>query len=157
MENWIYKIDGKKHSLIRVIFTSAASAFAIILTVDQLKGGEHKSISFGLMFAVFSILSSSISIRVLIRYLWFKIYIGENKFYCQTNPFNGKTFKYLDVQNAHTEVKSSRAGFSHTVSQPLNMCYLCFDDKSGRNYHFLVEKELYELEIEFLLKIINRD
>lgn len=155
MENWLYKIDGKKQSLIRVVFTSAVSVFAIVLAVDQLKGGEHKSLPLGLMFSVFAILSLSISVRVLIRFLWFKIYIGENEFYCQTNPFDGKTFHYSEVKNARTEVKSSRAGFSHTVSQPLYMCYLCFGDNEGKTYQLLIEKELYSKEIVFLLDKIN--
>lgn len=150
-KNWLYKIDGKKRSLIRVIFTCAVSIFAIILSVDQLKGGEHKSLSLGLMFSVLAIFSSSIAIRVLIRFIWFKILIGEEEFYCQTNPFDGRCYRYSEVKNARTETKASRAGFSHTVSQPLYMCYLCFSDDEGKSHQLLVEKELYSDEIDFLL------
>jgi hypothetical protein len=154
-KEWIYMIDGKKRSLIRVIFTTAVSAFAVTLAVDQLKGGPHKSLYLGLMFAVFAAFSLSISLRVLIRFLWFKIYIGENEFYCQTNPVNGKSYRYSDVTNARTEVKSSRAGFSHTVSQPLYVCYLCFNDNNGKTHKLLVEREIYEEEIDCIVGKIN--
>ncbi len=154
-KEWIYMIDGKKRSVIRAVFTTAVSAFAVTLAVDQLKGGPHKSLFLGLMFAVFAVFSLSINLRLLIRFFWFKIYIGENVFYCQTNPFDGKEYRYSDVTNARTEVKSSRAGFGHTVSQPIYMCYLCFNDNDNKTHKLLVEREIYEEEISYIIEKMN--
>lgn len=153
---WIYMISEKSNSLIRLIISIIISVFAMVLSIDQLTGKQNKSQFLGIAFAALAMFSLTISARLIIRFIWFKLFIGEDKFFLQTNPFNKGEYYYSDVSNIRVEVKSSRAGFSHYVSQPVYMCYLCFEDIEGNTHKALIEKERYEKAIGYIIERINK-
>ena len=92
-EKWDYKIDGKMYGMVRMIIVAVLAMFFSVLTVDQLKPHSNKYIPVALGFAFLTVVFWGLFVYLLNRYINFKIYIGKEGFYYQTNPFNKSYFK----------------------------------------------------------------
>ncbi len=153
--NQRYVIDGKHNGLFRMLVALAISVTFAILAVDQLIGGEGKRTYLGLLFSVACISSLFVSVPLIVRYFFFKVCVNENDFYIRTTPFNAKTYKYSEVKNVRTELKSSRASSIKGTSQTAYFYCFYFTDNYGKIHKFQFEKSTHEKEIEVLSERIN--
>ena len=108
------------------------------------------AVFFGLICAVLTVTF----IRLINRYFCFRICIGENGFFFQSNPFNGKYYRYEEIVSCKEKLKQAR----HSVGygDPVTYRYFfCFTDKDGKTQKILFEKALFEKEFEALSERIN--
>ena len=156
-EKWDYKIDGKMYGMVRMIIVAVLAMFFSVLTVDQLKPHSNKYIPVALGFAFLTVVFWGLFVYLLNRYINFKIYIGKEGFYYQTNPFNKSYFKYSDIKTASEEMvvyRHGRAGGVSSVSRTYHH-YLTITLKNGEHKKIIFEKSLYEKEINILKERIN--
>ncbi len=149
-ENWDYIINGKKHSLPRIIFLAVIAAFMAVLTVDQFKPAENKSFMLACIFAILTVIPLCLLLYVLNRVLFFKILIGKEGFYFQTNPFNGKHYLYSEISSCHIKVETAARQSDNTSRH-----YLVFVMQNRTAKQVLFEPHLHEKEIEILKDRIN--
>ena len=131
-DKWDYIIDGKNNSFAGMFISAVIAVIFVVLTIDQLSGGQKKSVFLGAAFAFIAMPSLWIAVRLAIRYFCFKICIGADEFYIRTGLFNGTAYQYSDVKNARTALITSRAAFQNAPSQPVYFYYFYFTDNSGK-------------------------
>lgn len=93
-EQWDFTIDGKANGKIRMVITLVLTAVFTVLTIDQLQPQPNKNVFVGFAFGIAAITLLSALIRLTVRYVFFKVYIGREGFYLKTTPFNGKYYPY---------------------------------------------------------------
>lgn len=150
-ERWDYKIDGKQHGVMRILIVAGIMIFFGVLAVDQLVPGENKYWQLALLLASPAVISAGLTVRLVIRYFCFKIYVGRNGFYLQTNPFNGKYYRYSQIKGASEELKKYRRR-SHGTSY---VYYFNIRFKNGTTKSIIFEKALHEREFRVLRERIN--
>lgn len=155
-EKWDYVIDGKQNRLAWIIIMSVISAFFIVLTVDQLKPEPNKNLMVALVFGGIAATTSVISGILIIRYFCFKIYIGKDGFFFQTNPFDGRYYKYSDIKNCNEELITSMHDTTSGARETVYHYYFTFTAKSGESKKVKFEKSVYEREINILKERIEK-
>lgn len=90
---------------------------------------------------------------LIMHYYFYKIEIGNSGFFCQTNPFNGKYYRYNEITECRVEEQMRRKPYSHGVRirKPFYSYYLVFSERSGRKRRILFDKALFEHEINVLV------
>lgn len=151
-EQWDYKIDGKSNMIMRIIIFTVISAVFVILTIDQLQPQPNKLLVVALCFGSMAVVSLWLLIILFIRYFCFKVYIGSDGFYFQTNPFNGEYYRYSDIESCSEEIRVSRNRYT---AGGLRLYYFVFTPRNGRSARFQFEKDFYEHEIDILKKRIE--
>lgn len=116
-DEWDYTISGKTGNTISLIFLFAVSAFLTVLSVDQLIGGQHKSVVLGLFLGVMALSSIVLFVKLAVMFFFVKVRVGKKGFYFQSNPFNGKYYEYTDVKNGYEELKKQWVVFLSQVLQ----------------------------------------
>ena len=87
-------------------------------------------------------------------YFYYKICIGPRGFFFKTNPFNGKYYKYTDIERCGEGViKASRSASSAAPATDRHFFY--FTDRSGKKHEALLEYPLYKNEIIILIGRIH--
>lgn len=105
----------------------------------------------------FTIVFWGLFVYLLNRYVNFKIYIGKDGFFYQTNPFNKSYFKYTDIKSASDEMvvyKHGRTGGIGGVDRTYHY-YFTIVLKNGEKKKIVFEKNLHEREFEVLKKRIS--
>ena len=152
-EQWDFTIDGKANGKIRMVITLVLTAVFTVLTIDQLQPQPNKNVFVGFAFGIAAITLLSALIRLTVRYVFFKVYIGREGFYLKTTPFNGKYYPYSEIKGCSEEVRISRsrnAGGTHRYD------FFVFTEKSGKTVSFQHEKSVCEREIKALQKRIQK-
>ena len=153
-EKWDYIVSGKTNGPLRMIMIGVFAFFFAALTIDQLRPVPHKNRIIAVFFGLICTVLTVTLIRLINRYFCFKICIGENSFFFQSNPFNGKYYRYEDVTSCKEELKRVRHSVGH--SDPVTYCYFFyFIDKDGKTQKIPFEKALFEKEFEVLSERIN--
>ena len=155
-ENWDYVVSGKTYGLIRIIVIGILAGFFAALTVDQLRPAPNKMLIVAIFFGLTCTVLTVTLIRLINRYFCFKICIGENGFFFQSNPFNGKYYNYKDILSCKEELKRIR----HSVGygDPVTYRYFFyFTDRDGKTQKILFEKSLFEREFEALKNRIDKN
>ncbi|HZJ78455.1 MAG TPA: hypothetical protein VFD52_06645 [Clostridia bacterium] len=95
MENkhWEYKIGGNLHSIIPALIVLAVFGCVSI----WLYSSNNGAFVFTLALTALALLLTAYSIY---RFLFVKILLGEDGFYHQTKPGDGKYYKYTDITEA---------------------------------------------------------
>ena len=97
-EKWDYIITGRPYGIMRMVIVGALAAFFIVLTIDQLQPAPNKMAFVALAFGGIATLMTVTFIKLISRYFYYKICIGQRGFYFKTNPFNGKYYEYTDIE-----------------------------------------------------------
>uniref|UniRef100_UPI0040292FE1 hypothetical protein n=1 Tax=Eubacterium sp. TaxID=142586 RepID=UPI0040292FE1 len=113
-DEWDYTISGKTGNTISLIFLFAVSAFLTVLSVDQLIGGQHKSVVLGLFLGAMALSFIVLFVKLAVMFFFVKVRVGKKGFYFQSNPFNGKYYEYTGVKNGYEELKKPVGGFSES-------------------------------------------
>lgn len=96
--------------------------------------------------AIFSLLLLALIIVSVYRIIFVKVLIGENSFYHQTAPGNGKSYEYAEIAEAW---ESSGKGANGT-----NYHYFNYKTRDGVVHKFHFYPYQYD-EVEYLLNKIN--
>lgn len=150
-ENFEYKIDGKKNSFARIITMLVLAVIMAVLAIDQFKPAENKSVMLGLVFTVMAVIPAGLFVYSLNRRFFFKINIGTDGFYVQTNPINGKHYSYTEIDNSHIKTETP-----NNASQGADVrYYFVFTTKNRETRKILFEPAVHEQEIEILKERTN--
>lgn len=85
--------------------------------------------------------------------LFYKILIQKDGFYCRTNPFDGKYYKYSEISNCHlTEVVQRQGSVRNGTRRTGYSYYFTFTDSIGKPHKILYDKALFQREMEVLME-----
>jgi hypothetical protein len=153
-EKWDYIISGRPYGIMRMAIVGILAAFFIVLTIDQLQPGPNKVPFVALAFGGIATLLTVTLVKLIGRYFYYKICIGPRGFFFKTNPFNGKYYKYTDIERCGEGViKASRSASSAAPATDRHFFY--FTDRSGKKHEALLEYPLYKNEIIILIGRIH--
>ena len=92
------------------------------------------------------------TVQVFSRGLFFKLKIQKDGFYCRTNPFDGRYYRYGDILDCCL-VEAERGTRRH---ETYYAHYMKFTDRANRTHRVLYDKSLYEREMNELVARIER-
>lgn len=153
-KEWDYKICDEQNRLTIVIFLLVISVIFVALTIEQLIKRTSANLMIAFSFGLMAVTSLQFLIRLLIRFSFLKIYIGKDEFYFQSNPFNGKYYKYTDIKSCNEKKRTSRT--RGTVNDLKVSYFFTFTERNGKTKKFQFDKAVYEHEINELKERINR-
>lgn len=91
-------------------------------------------------------------VKVFSHGLFFKLKIQKDGFYCRTNPFDGRYYRYGDILDCCL-VEAERGTRRHETYYAY---YMKFTDCANRTHRVLYDKSLYEREMNELVARIER-
>ena len=91
-------------------------------------------------------------VKVFSHGLFFKLKIQKDGFYCRTNPFDGRYYRYGDILDCCL-VEAERGTRRH---ETYYAHYMKFTDRANRTHRVLYDKSLYEREMNELVARIER-
>lgn len=91
-------------------------------------------------------------VKVFSYGLFFKLMIQKDGFYCRTNPFDGRYYRYGDILDCCL-VEAERGTRRHETYYAY---YMKFTDRANRTHRILYDKSLYEREMNELVARIER-
>ena len=91
-------------------------------------------------------------VKVFSYGLFFKLKIQKDGFYCRTNPFDGRYYRYGDILDCCL-VEAERGTRRHETYYAY---YMKFTDRANRTHRVLYDKSLYEREMNELVARIER-
>ncbi|NLB37601.1 MAG: hypothetical protein GX824_10035, partial [Clostridiales bacterium] len=107
-------------------------------------------------FAIGLLLPLSIVIRLIVRYFFYKVIIESNRFYLQTNPFNGKYCEYADIKSCKEVLRVARHGrLSESSNSKSYYYFFIFTNITGRTRKFQFQKDIHGHEIDVLKERIS--
>lgn len=92
------------------------------------------------------------TVKVFSYGLFFKLMIQKDGFYCRTNPFDGRYYRYGDILDCCL-VEAERGTRRHETYYAY---YMKFTDRANRTHRVLYDKSLYEQEMNELVARIER-
>ena len=90
--------------------------------------------------------------QILSLGLFYKVQIQKDGFYCRTNPFDGRYYRYGDILDCCL-VEAERGTRRH---ETYYAHYMKFTDRANRAHRVLYDKSLYEREMNELVARIER-
>ena len=145
----VYRIDGKHYGITYIIISLIIFALFSLIEMPMLLrevSANHWLSAF--FFAIGLLLPLSVVIRLLLRYFFYRVKIENNRFYLQTNPFNGKYYEYKAIKNCKEVLIVSRLSRSYFY-------YFIFTDVTNKTRKFLFQKNIHGHEIDVLKKRIS--
>lgn len=150
VDNWDYIIDGKRNGLTRIIIMSIISVFFTVLMVDQLKPRLNKNFIVAVAFGMIAVISIMILTMLIIRYCCFEICVGKDGFRFQSNPFNGRFYKYADINRCCKKLITSQHRTTSGTKETTYHYYFIMITNSGETQKIKFDKSLYEREFSVL-------
>ena len=154
-EKWDYIITGRPYGIMRMVIVGALAAFFIVLTIDQLQPAPNKMAFVALAFGGIATLMTVTFVKLISRYFYYKICIGQRGFYFKTNPFNGKYYEYTDIERCGEMAIEAHHSATSAAPSGIYRHIFHFIDRSGKKHEALYETSLYENEIAILIARIN--
>lgn len=91
-------------------------------------------------------------VQIFSHGLFYKVKIQKDGFYCRTNPFDGRYYRYGDILDCCL-VEAERGTRRHETYYAY---YMKFTDRANRTHRVLYDKSLYEREMNELVARIER-
>lgn len=147
-------ISGKIKGLTKIAVIG--SIFAIVMWLSYLLFEEGLP---PLTYALSAIAVFCALVYVIMHYFFYRIEILRDGFYCRTNPFNGRAYKYRDIASCKLFESRKRYGSAYRrgVRETHYLDYLVFTDKSGKEHRIMYDKSLFEREMRILESRINKN
>lgn len=147
-------ISGKIKGLTK--FAVIGSIFAIVMWLSYTLFEEGLP---PLTYALSAIAVFCAFAYVIMHYFFYRIEILRDGFYCRTNPFNGRSYKYRDIANCKLIESRKRYGSAYRrgVRETHYLDYLIFTDKTGKEHRIMYDKSLFEREMRILESRINKN
>ncbi len=147
-----YLIDGKTFGKTKIGI--GIIVIAILVFIDAFLVNE-----IGISFILIPNVAMGIAIAWFLfnDYLFYRIKIGKDGFYCRTNPFDGQYYKYEEIISCGEIKKVVRFyHHGHGSIHPTYYFYFEFTDVLGKTRKFLFEKSIYEHEVNVLKERIEK-
>ena len=148
-----YHISGKVQGIQKIAVMLFLMGILCLLVNPLLREGlSIVSVYFPIILALFSL------IYLIIHYCFYKIHIDERGFFYQTNPFNGKTYKYDEIVECEIVEIRRRKGSVHRPGsrRTYYLHYFVFTDSTGKERKIAFDKSLFEHEINVLRSRIEQ-
>ena len=148
-----YHISGKVQGIQKIAVMLFLMGILCLLVNPLLREGlSIVSVYFPIILALFSL------IYLIIHYCFYKIHIDERGFFYQTNPFNGKTYKYDEIVECEIVEIRRRTGSVHRPGsrRTYYLHYFVFTDSTGKERKIAFDKSLFEHEINVLRSRIEQ-
>ena len=148
-----YHISGKVQGVQKIAVMLFLIGILCLLVNPLLREGlSIVSVYFPIILALFSL------IYLIIHYCFYKIHIDEKGFFYQTNPFNGKTYKYDEIVECEIVEIRRRTGSVHRPGsrRTYYLHYFVFTDSTGKERKIAFDKSLFEHEINVLRSRIEQ-
>ena len=148
-----YRISGKVQGIQKIAVMLFLMGILCLLVNPLLREGlSIVSVYFPIILALFSL------IYLIIHYCFYKIHIDEKGFFYQTNPFNGKTYKYDEIEECEIVEIRRRTGSVHRPGsrRTYYLHYFVFTDSTGKERKIAFDKSLFEHEINVLRSRIEQ-
>lgn len=145
-----YLIDGRVFGKAKITIGVALVFFVTLIDIVIVKAG------FSLFFLIPGILLAGyILYALVINVLFYKVVIGENEFYCRTNPFNGRTFPYREITECRMIKRVVRIKKIGEAKSPKYYFFFAFTDHNGVQRKFQYENPIHRHEIQILKERIE--
>lgn len=147
-------ISGKIKGLTKIAVIGSIFAIVMWLSYTLFEEGLPP-----LTYALSAIAVFCAFAYVIMHYFFYRIEILRDGFYCRTNPFNGRSYKYRDVANCKLIESRKRYGSAYRrgVRKTHYLDYLVFTDKTGKEHRIMYDKSLFEREMRILESRINKN
>ncbi|MBQ8559336.1 MAG: hypothetical protein IJ439_05060 [Tyzzerella sp.] len=148
-----YTISGKVQGAQKIGITLFILGILLLLVNPLVREGlSIASFILPILFAFVAI------IYVIIQYYFYRIHIEENGFFCQTNPFDGKYYKYNDIVKCEILEIRKRTGSVHRAGsrRTYYLHFFVFQDISGKKKKIMFDKALFEHEMNVLKSRIEQ-
>lgn len=148
-----YHINGKVQGIQKIAVMLFLMGILCLLVNPLLREGlSIVSVVFPIILALIAL------IYIIIQYYFYKIHIDEKGFYCQTNPFNGRTYKYDEIIECDIVEIRRRTSSVHRPGsrRTYYLHYFVFTDGTGKERKIAFDKSLFEHEINVLKSRIEQ-
>ena len=148
-----YHINGKVQGIQKIAVMLFLMGILCLLVNPLLREGlSIVSVVFPIILALIAL------IYIIIQYYFYKIHIDEKGFYCQTNPFNGRTYKYDEIIECDIVEIRRRTSSVHRPGsrRTYYLHYFVFTDGTGKEPKIAFDKSLFEHEINVLKSRIEQ-
>lgn len=147
-----YLIDGNTFGKTKIgigIVVLIILAFMEFIIIKEI--GFHAMAVSNIVFAL------ALCWVIFVDQIFYQVKICRDKFYCRTNPFNGKWYKYSEITNCREIKKVVRyRRYRRGVRQRRYFFFFEFTDVSGKVRKFQFAKEIHEYEVNVLKERIEQ-
>lgn len=145
-----YLIDGKVFGKTRIVL---GIVFLIVIAFIEMVVIKTS----GLVFMVIPgiVMALYVLISLINSNLFFKVKIGQNGFYCRTNPFNGQYYEYSEITHCQRIKKVVRTRRPRRAENPRYYFFFEFTDVSGTTRRFQFEDQIHGHEVDVLKQRIE--
>ena len=152
--DWEIVITGKKEAGFMVM--PAIFSLIFLFVIEKVLATQG-AVLFARVLPVVIVLVPIV--RILSYGLFYKVQIQKDGFYCRTNPFDGRYYRYSDILDCRL-VESQRQYGSRYNRGRIRKTYYFYDlkfiDSSHQTHRLPYNKSLYEGEIDELVARIER-
>lgn len=147
-----YVIDGKVFSKTRIVIGIVILLVVAIIDLVILKATGHLYLAVpGTVMALF------ILVYLINSNRYFLVKIESNGFYCRTNPFNGRYYKYCEIAHCRRIKKVVYHRYHVGDSDlPSYFFYFEFTDRNGKKRRFQFEDPIHGHEVNVLKERIEK-
>ena len=152
--DWEIVITGKKEAGFVVIPTILSLIMLVVMVTLFLAWNLPP-----IVIAVPVILELMSLSQILSLGLFYKVIIQKDGFYCRTNPFGGRYYRYSDILDWRLVESQRKIGSRYNRGRIRKMYYfydLKFIDCAHQTHRLPYNKSLYEGEIDELVARIER-
>ena len=146
-------ISGKVQGGQRLAVVVFIFVILLLLTYSLVKQGLPP------ITAILPIVMAAVSIVMMVFHnLFYKIQIQKDGFYCRTNPFDGKYYKYSDITKCKLIEERKKFGSvrGSGTRETSYFYFLAFADTTNKTRKILYNKALFEREMNILLSRIEQ-
>lgn len=145
-----YIIDGKVYGKSRIVIGFVLLAIAVVIDAVIIKAD-----GFTYLLVPSTALAVAAVWLLVVRYLYFKVQIGENGFYYRTNPFNGRNYEYSEITSCREIKKIIRHRAVGRNGETVYFFYFEFTNMKGKTQKFQFDKPVHEHEVNVLKERIE--
>lgn len=147
-------ISGKVLGGWRIAVTVFILAILLLLTNSLVRYGVP------LIACILPIVMATVSIVVsIVHNMFYEIQIQRGGFYCRTNPFDGKYYRYTDIVDCKLIEKRKKFGSirGSGTRETRYFYFFVFTDVNNKTRSILYDKALFEREMKVLLCRIEQE
>ena len=151
--DWEIVITGKKEAGF-VVIPTILSLIMLVVTVMLFLAWNLPPIVISVP-VILELMSLS---QILSLGLFYKVIIQKDGFYCRTNPFDGRYYRYSDILDCRLVESQRKFGspYKRGVRQTYYFYDMKFVDRAHQTHRLPYNKSLYEGEIDELVARIER-
>jgi len=145
-------ISGKVQGGIRIAVV--AFIFIILLFLENSLAEQGLS---PITYLLTIVMAAMAVVLLVLHNMFYKIQIQKEGFYCRTNPFDGKYYRYGDITDCKLVEKRKKFGSVRRGTRRTHyFYYLSFTDATNKTHRIFYNKALFEREMKVLVSRIKQ-